>query len=148
LISTIFVIRSRIAHNARSAWRSSEKILNEAKIFFRILPSGQLYAVPKGRRTAVREAERALRRDPEGIAAQRKRLCAGWEIEFRQPITEVEFCNIVDILFNCQIYNVLLELKPNNSTNVEAYYVCPTCTKPLAVCSLVLSILLPISLQF
>ena len=66
---------------------------------------------------------------------QRSRLCAGWEIEFRLPVTEVEFCNIVDVLFNCQIYNVLLELKQNSSTNVEAYSVCPTCTKPHVACS-------------
>ena len=33
-------------------------------------PSGQLYAVTKGLRTAVRVAERTLRRDPAGIAAQ------------------------------------------------------------------------------
>jgi hypothetical protein len=62
--------------------------------------------------------------------SQRTGLCAGWEIEFRLPVTEVEFCDIVDVLFNCQIYNVLLELKLNSSTNVEAYSVCPTCTKP------------------
>jgi hypothetical protein len=43
-----------------------------------------------------------------------------WEIEFRLTVTEVEFCNIVDVLFNCQIYNVQLELKQNNSKNIEA----------------------------
>ena len=63
----------KVAPNVRSAWRSSKKESSEARIFFGILPSGQLYAVPKGRRTAVREAERTLRRNPFGIATQRFR---------------------------------------------------------------------------
>jgi hypothetical protein len=45
--------------------------------------------------------------------AQRSRFCAGWDFELRLPITEVDDCNIADVLFNCKIYNVLLELKPN-----------------------------------
>jgi hypothetical protein len=36
-------------------------------------------------------------------------------IEFRLPETEVDVCNIVDVLFKCQIYNVLLELKPKST---------------------------------
>ena len=71
------------------------------------------------------------RREP---FAQRKRLCAGWEIAFRLPITEFDVCNIVDVLFNCQIYNVLLELKPNSSKMLRFLSVCPTCTKPHVGC--------------
>jgi hypothetical protein len=56
---------------------------------------------------------------------------AVWELEFRLPKTEVDDCNIADVLFISQIYNVKLELKLNSSTNVEAYSVCPNCSKPL-----------------
>jgi hypothetical protein len=35
------------------------------------------------------------------------------EFEFRQPITEVDDCNIADVLFISQIYNVQPELKHN-----------------------------------
>jgi hypothetical protein len=65
---------------------------------------------------------------------QRSGLAAVWEIEFRLPKTEVVNCNIVDVLFISQIYNVLLELKLNSSRNVEVYYVCPNCSKPLVGC--------------
>jgi hypothetical protein len=58
------------------------------------------------------------------------------DFEFRLPITKVDDCNIADVLFLCQIYNVLLELKLNLNTNVEAFSVSPTCTKPLVSCSL------------
>jgi hypothetical protein len=44
---------------------------------------------------------------------QRTGLCAGWEIEFRLPTTEVDDCNIADVLFISQIYKVKLELKLN-----------------------------------
>jgi hypothetical protein len=44
---------------------------------------------------------------------QRAGLYAGWELVFRLPITEVDDCNIADVLFISQIYNVLLELKLN-----------------------------------
>jgi hypothetical protein len=47
------------------------------------------------------------------LSLQRTGLCAGWEIEFRLLGTEVDDCNIADVLFISQIYNVLLELKPN-----------------------------------
>ncbi len=56
---------------------------------------------------------------------QRTGLAAVWEIEFRLPVTEVDDCNIADVLFISQIYNVKLELKLNSSTNVEAYSVKP-----------------------
>jgi hypothetical protein len=64
---------------------------------------------------------------------QRTGLCEGWEIEFRLPGTAVDNCNIADVLFISQIYNVKLEQKLNSITNVEAYSVCPTCTKPNVV---------------
>ena len=45
---------------------------------------------------------------------QRSGLAAVWAFEFRLPVTEVDNCNIADVLFISQIYNVLLELKHNN----------------------------------
>ena len=45
---------------------------------------------------------------------QRKRLAAVWGFEIRQPVTEVDNCNIADVLLICQIYNVKLELKYNS----------------------------------
>jgi len=42
--------------------------------------------------------------------------------EFRLPITEVDNCNIADVLFISQIYNVLPELKYKKRTNVEAIF--------------------------
>jgi hypothetical protein len=47
------------------------------------------------------------------MTANALRLCAGWEIEFRLPVIEVDDCNIADVLFKSQIYYVLLELKLN-----------------------------------
>jgi hypothetical protein len=52
-------------------------------------------------------------------------LAAVWKIEFRLPITAVDDCNIADVLFISQIYNVKLELKLNSSTIVDAYSVKP-----------------------
>jgi hypothetical protein len=46
-------------------------------------------------------------------SSQRSGLCAGWELLFRLPVTEVDDCNIAENIFISQIYNVLLELKPN-----------------------------------
>ena len=45
---------------------------------------------------------------------QRTGLAAVWGFEIRQPVTEVDDCNIADVLFISQIYNVLLELKYNS----------------------------------
>jgi len=52
---------------------------------------------------------------------QRTGLAAAWAFEIRQTITEVDNCNIADVLFISQIYNVLLELKLNRNTNVDAF---------------------------
>jgi hypothetical protein len=57
------------------------------------------------------------------IAYNEKGLAFVGEFEFRLPITEVDNCNIADVLFISQIYNVLLELKQNSRTNVEAIFV-------------------------
>jgi hypothetical protein len=56
---------------------------------------------------------------------QRTRLAAVWGFEIRQPVTEVDNCNIADVLFISQIYNVKLELKYNSEQKVEAYFVKP-----------------------
>jgi hypothetical protein len=50
---------------------------------------------------------------------QRTGLAAVWAFEIRQPVTEVDDCNIADVLFISQIYNVLLELKLNSEQNVD-----------------------------
>jgi hypothetical protein len=50
---------------------------------------------------------------------QRKGLAAVWGLEIRQPVTKVDNCNIADVLFISQIYNVKLELKLNRITNVD-----------------------------
>ena len=57
--------------------------------------------------------------------SQRTRLAAVWGLEIRQPVTEVDNCNIADVLFISQIYNVKLELKLNSEQKVEAYSVKP-----------------------
>ena len=57
--------------------------------------------------------------------SQRKWLAAVWEFEIRQPVTEVDDCNIADVLFISQIYNVKLELKLNSEQKVDAYNVKP-----------------------
>jgi hypothetical protein len=36
----------------------------------------------------------------------RSGIADGGEIEFRQPVTEFDDCNIADVLFISQIYNV------------------------------------------
>jgi hypothetical protein len=57
--------------------------------------------------------------------SQRTRLAAVWGFEIRQPVTEVDNCNIADVLFISQIYNVKLELKHNSEQKVDAYFVKP-----------------------
>jgi hypothetical protein len=44
---------------------------------------------------------------------QRTGLCAGWELAIRLLVTNVDDCNIADVLFISQIYDVKLELKLN-----------------------------------
>ena len=56
---------------------------------------------------------------------QRTGLATVWEFEKRQARTEVDDCNIADVLFISQIYNVKLELKPNSEQKIEAYSVKP-----------------------
>ena len=56
---------------------------------------------------------------------QRKRLGVVGELAFRQPVTEVDNCNIADVLLISQIYNVKPELKYNSEQKVEAYNVKP-----------------------
>ena len=59
------------------------------------------------------------------MAYNEKGLAFVGELEFRQPITEVDNCNIADVLFISQIYNVKPELKYNSEQKVEAYNVKP-----------------------
>ena len=62
--------------------------------------------------------------------AQRKRLGVVGGFEFRQPITEVDNCNIADVLFISQIYSVKLELKHNNEQMLRQYSSSPNNAKP------------------
>jgi hypothetical protein len=52
-------------------------------------------------------------------------LAAVWGFEIRQPVTEVDNCNIADVLFISQIYNVKPELKYNNEQKADAFSVQP-----------------------
>ena len=61
---------------------------------------------------------------------QRTRLAAVWEFEIRQPVTEVDNCNIAEVLFISQIYNVLLELKYNSEQMLRLIPSSPNCSKP------------------
>lgn len=61
---------------------------------------------------------------------QRKRLGVVGELVFRQPITEVDNCNIADVLFISQIYNVEPELKYNKEQMLRQYSSSPNNAKP------------------
>ena len=61
--------------------------------------------------------------------SQRAVLAAVWAFEIRLPITEVDDCNIADVLFISQIYDVLLELKQNSEQKADAYNVQPKLQK-------------------
>jgi hypothetical protein len=62
--------------------------------------------------------------------SQRTRLAAVWAFEIRQPVTEVDDCNIADVLFIYQIYNVKLELKYNSEQKLMLTTSSPNCSKP------------------
>ena len=66
-------------------------------------------------------------------STQRAGLGEGGEIEFRQPITEVDNCNIADVLFISQIYNVQPELKYNKEQMLRLYLSSPNNAKPNVV---------------
>ncbi|MEQ1554975.1 MAG: hypothetical protein ABL929_12390, partial [Ferruginibacter sp.] len=55
------------------------------------------------------------------------------ELEFRQPITEANNCNIADDLFLSQIYNVKPELKHNKEQMLRQYSSSPNNAKPNVV---------------
>jgi hypothetical protein len=59
------------------------------------------------------------------IATNVQGLLSVWAFEIRQPVTEVDNCNIADVLFISQIDNVKLELKYNSEQKVDAYSVKP-----------------------
>ena len=66
--------------------------------------------------------------------AQRTRLAAVWGFEIRQPVTEVDNCNIADVLFLCQIYNVKPKLKHNIEQKLMFIPSSPNCSKPNVGC--------------
>ena len=70
------------------------------------------------------------------MTANEKWLGVVGEFEFRQPITEVDNCNIADVLFISQIYNVLPELKYNKEQMLRQYSSSPNNAKPLVVLNL------------
>jgi hypothetical protein len=65
--------------------------------------------------------------------AQRKRLGVVGELVFRQPITKVDNCNIADVLFISQIYNVKPELKYNKEQKLRLYSSSPNNAKPYVI---------------
>jgi hypothetical protein len=68
------------------------------------------------------------------VTANEKGLAFVGEFEFRQPITEVDNCNIADVLFISQIYNVLPELKHNKEQMLRQYSSSPNNAKPYVAC--------------
>jgi hypothetical protein len=56
------------------------------------------------------------------------------ELVFRQPITEVDNCNIADVLFISQIYNVKPALKHNKEQMLRQYSSSPNNAKPYVGC--------------
>ena len=60
-----------------------------------------------------------------------KKAWRSGELAFRLPITEVDNCNIADILFISQIYNVKPELKHNKEQKLKQYSSSPNNAKPL-----------------
>jgi hypothetical protein len=64
------------------------------------------------------------------VACNEKGLAFVGELVFRLPITEVDNCNIADVLFISQIYNVKPELKHNKEQMLRKYSSSPNCTKP------------------
>ena len=65
---------------------------------------------------------------------QRTGLAAVWAFEIRQPVTEVDNCNIANVLFISQIYNVKLELKHNSEQKLMLKTLSPNCSKPNVAC--------------
>ncbi len=63
-------------------------------------------------------------------SSQRKRLGVVGAFEFRQPVTEVDICNIADVLFISQIYNVKPELKHNKEQKLRLIPSSPNNAKP------------------
>ncbi|MBS1736400.1 MAG: hypothetical protein JSS98_07285 [Bacteroidetes bacterium] len=51
-------------------------------------------------------------------------------LKFRQPVTEVDNCNIADVLFISQINNVKPELKYNSEQKLRLIPSSPNCSKP------------------
>jgi hypothetical protein len=62
--------------------------------------------------------------------AYEKGLAFVGELEFRLPITEANDCNIADVLFISQIYNVKPELKHNKEQMLRQYSSSPNNAKP------------------
>jgi len=64
------------------------------------------------------------------MTANEQGLLSVWAFEIRQPITEVDDCNVADVLFISQIYNVKLELKHNSEQKLRFTTSSPNCSKP------------------
>jgi hypothetical protein len=69
------------------------------------------------------------------LTCNEKGLAFVGELAFRLPITEVDNCNIADVLFISQIYNVKPELKHNKEQMLRQYSSSPNNAKPNVVCS-------------
>ena len=68
------------------------------------------------------------------VTANEQGLAFVGELAFRQPITEVDNCNIADVLFISQMYNVKLELKHNKEQMLRQYSSSPNNAKPNVGC--------------
>jgi hypothetical protein len=64
------------------------------------------------------------------LAYNEKGLAFVGELAFRQPITKAHNCNIADVLFISQIYNVKPELKYNKEQMLRQYSSSPNNAKP------------------
>ena len=64
------------------------------------------------------------------VAHNEKGLAFVGELAFRQPTTEVDNCNIADVLFISQIYNVKPKLKYNKEQMLRQYSSSPNNAKP------------------
>jgi hypothetical protein len=73
------------------------------------------------------------------MAYNEKGLAFVGELAFRQPITEVDNCNIADVLFISKIYNVKPELKHNKEQMLRQYSSSPNNAKPNVACCFILS---------
>ena len=65
---------------------------------------------------------------------QRTGLAAVWALEFRQPVTEVDDCNIADFIFIGLIAFCRAETEANSEQKLMLTTSSPNCSKPNVGC--------------